>query len=130
MNCSNELSYVSRLAQPITATTSRESENQQDQPPHKKQLHKLVAKYINCEAQLVKYLNAIYEPGFSADDQPNICPSSEYSRLRSLFASIFSIPASSAPVGRSFSQSGFIIKPHKARMNVRQFARNTRVFEM
>jgi len=83
MNCSNELSCVSRLtAQPITATTSRESENPQDQP-HKKQRKSCpFATYknslpstwsYNCEAQLVKYLNAINEPAFSADDEPNIC---------------------------------------------------------
>jgi len=62
-------------------------------------------------------LSSINEPGFSADDEPNICTSSAYLCLRSLFASIFSMPASSAPIERIFSQSGLIIKPYKARIS-------------
>lgn len=111
--------------QPITATTSRENETPDDQPAKKKQRKScLFASYknslpntsINYEAQLVKYLNAINEPGFSADDWPNICTSSEFKCLRPLFSRIFSIPASSAPVERIFSQSGLIVKPHRAKM--------------
>jgi len=81
------LCVSSLTAQPITATTSRESENPQDQSPRKKQrtsclftnyTNSLPSTSINCEAQLVKYMNAINEPGFSADVEPNICTSSEY----------------------------------------------------
>jgi len=68
-----------------------------DQSPNKKQRrsclfasykHSLPSTYINCEAQLVKYLNAINEHGFSADVELDICTSSGYLCLRPLFASI------------------------------------------
>ena len=72
---------------------------------------------VNHEAQLIKYLTVINAPEFSNDESTALCTSSEFMCLRPLFSRIFSVPASSAPVERIFSQSGLIMKPHRAKMS-------------
>jgi len=41
----------------------------------------------------------------------------QYPLLKSLFESLFGIPASSAQVERVFSKSGLLMQPHRARMS-------------
>jgi len=41
----------------------------------------------------------------------------QYTLLKSLFESLFCIPASSAPVKRVLSKSGLPMRPHRARMS-------------
>ena len=113
--------------QPITATiTSRENETPDDQPAKKKQRKScLFASYknslpntsVNYEAQLVKYLNAINEPGFSADDWPNICTSSEFNAWGLYFHASSQYQPALRQLREFFSQSGLVVKPHRAKMS-------------
>ena len=50
-------------------------------------------------------------------EPPLICTEVEYSCLKSLFARVLSIPASSAPVEKVFSHSGLKMKPNRGRMD-------------
>lgn len=42
--------------------------------------------------------------------------SDRFTKLKELFSRVFCCPATSAPVERVFSQSGLIVRPHRARM--------------
>jgi len=103
------------INEPSSSTSSAEN-------PVKRPRTTLFANYNNrgalkspeacLESQLTKYLEVINGSDFSRD----ICISSEYKCLRPLFSNFFSVPATSAPVERVFSQSGLIMKPHRAKM--------------
>ena len=110
-------------------TAGSESNNSSlavNEPPKKKLCSSLFRNYrqsfvvnpvVNQEALMTKYLATINSPEFNAEASPNICTSSDYVCLRPLFSTVFSIPASSAPVERIFSHSGLIMKPHRASMS-------------
>lgn len=68
---------------------------------------------VDFEGLMTKYLSAVNSPNC----EDSICTSSEFADLRPLFCKIFSVPASSAPVERIFSQSGLIMRPHRAKMS-------------
>jgi len=71
------------------------------------------------EKQLAEYLQHINTPDFdpTAMTLEKACTMPEYKQLRPLFQRIFCTPATSAPVERVFSQSGLMIRPHRARMS-------------
>jgi len=50
------------------------------------------------------------------NDSTTIYTSSNFMCFRPLFTRIFLVPTSSAPVEKIFSQSGLIMRPHKAKM--------------
>ena len=54
---------------------------------------------------------------FNPDDRANIYAGQKYFALRPLNANLFCIPATSAAVERVFSQSGIIMRPHRAKMD-------------
>jgi len=72
---------------------------------------------VDHEGQMSRYLASINSPDFSFEKPPSVIGSCEFAGIRPLFAKIFSIPASSAPVERVFSQSGLIMKPNRAKMS-------------
>ena len=51
-----------------------------------------------------------------ADEQPNMFAMKEYRLLTPLFCRLLSVPATSAPAEREFSQGGLIMRPYRARM--------------
>jgi hypothetical protein len=67
---------------------------------------------------------------YDTDVQPNIIASSDYALLRLLFSRLFSIPATSAPVERVFSQGSIIMRPHRAKMSDDLHAGNADVLEL
>lgn len=67
------------------------------------------------ERVLSDYLEAINSTTFCGDDDVLLSP--QYSSLAPLFSRVFCVPASSAPVERIFSQSGLIMRPHRAKMS-------------
>jgi len=71
---------------------------------------------MSPEVQLVKYLTAINQDDFDCDLHKNVYSEKEYHLLRPLLSKIFSIPATSAPVERIFSQGGIIMRSHRAKL--------------
>lgn len=69
------------------------------------------------ETQLRKYIMTINDDSFDASENDNLFSRKEYCLLRPTFSRLFSIPATSAPVERIFSQGGIIMRPHRARMS-------------
>jgi hypothetical protein len=69
------------------------------------------------ERCLMQYIDAINSEVFIADKDVPLFTSDAYASLRPLFASIFCVPATSAPVERVFSQSGLITRPRRAKMS-------------
>jgi hypothetical protein len=69
------------------------------------------------ESQLTKYLSFINQDLFDPDEHPNLFVEKEYNLLQSLFSMFFSVPATSAPVERIFSQGGLLVRPHRARLS-------------
>jgi len=71
------------------------------------------------EIQLSKYLNMINREDFDPEDpeQPPAYSLPQFHHLRPLFCKLWCVPATSAPVERIFSQSGIIMRPHRARMS-------------
>jgi hypothetical protein len=65
----------------------------------------------------MQYIDAINSEVFVANEDTPVFTSDAYASLRPLFASIFCVPATSAPVERVLSQSGFITRPHRAKMS-------------
>jgi hAT family C-terminal dimerisation region len=63
---------------------------------------------IGCASYLLPVHNYIFIPAATAK---------QYRHLHPLFQRVFCTPASSAPVERIFSQSGIIMRPHRAKMN-------------
>jgi len=99
-------------------------------PPAKKPRFSLFGRYNNPgmpsdsderrhERQLVFYLDTINSASFSSteDNMASLCCRSDFSALQPLFERILCSPASSAPVERVFSQSGLLVRPHRARMS-------------
>lgn len=68
------------------------------------------------ERVLMQYIEAINDETFVADDDFPLYTSDTYVPLRMLFARVFCVPATSAPVERVFSQSGLIMRPNRAKM--------------
>jgi len=70
------------------------------------------------ERQLMNYLHEINADDFNLaeNSMAKLCKSQNFVLLRPLFARLFCNPATSAPVERVFSQSGLIVRPHRARM--------------
>lgn len=108
-----------------TETALEDGSRSSAAPPLKRQkLSTLFASYrkptsspsLSYDVQLNKYINTINAPDFIADDNCKLMSDSEYTCLRPLFSRLFCIPASSAPVERVFSQSGLIMRPHRAKM--------------
>ena len=75
---------------------------------------------ISPERQLTEYIQLINAPAFDPAKLTlqKAYKTGTYNRLRPLFARIFCTPATSAPVERIFSQSGLIMRPHRANMSV------------
>lgn len=63
---------------------------------------------IGCASYLLPVHNYISIPAATAK---------QYRHLHPLFQRVFCTPASSAPVERIFSQSGIIMRPHRAKMS-------------
>ena len=70
----------------------------------------------SIEQQLSSYLERINNPEFDSDGF-SFCKVPEYEALQPLFEKVFCAPSTSAPVERVFSQSGLIMRPHRARMS-------------
>lgn len=70
------------------------------------------------ERLLMQYLDYINSDNFASDERAmDVFRSGEYAALGPLFQRVFCVPASSAPVERIFSQSGLIMRPHRAKMS-------------
>ena len=72
---------------------------------------------VSADDKLVSYIAAINQESFDAEQYPHIYGDKEYCCLRPLFSRLFSVPATSAPVERVFSQGGIIMRPHRAKMS-------------
>jgi hypothetical protein len=66
--------------------------------------------------QLSDYIALINSPTFETKPLSQSLMK-EFSLLGPLFARVFCVPASSAPVERVFSQSGIMMRPHRAKMS-------------
>ena len=69
-----------------------------------------------AEDQLARYIELINREDLEIDDQFDACFRSEFDKLWPLFSRLWCVPATSAPVERIFSQSGIIMRPHRAKM--------------
>jgi len=71
------------------------------------------------ERQLADYLHYINSPEVESSDltleQAWQLP--QFKRLQPLFQRLFCTPATSAPVERIFSQSGLLMRPHRAKLS-------------
>jgi hypothetical protein len=67
----------------------------------------------------MQYIDAIHSEVFVADEDAPLFTSDAYASLRPLFASMFCVPATSAPVERVdlFSQNGLTTRPRTAKMS-------------
>ena len=70
-----------------------------------------------AEDQLARYIELINREDLEIDDQFDACFRSEFDKLWPLFSRLWCVPATSAPVERIFSQSGIIMRPHRAKMS-------------
>jgi hypothetical protein len=70
------------------------------------------------ERSMMQYIDAIHLV-FVADEDAPLFTSDAYASLRPLFASMFCVPATSAPVERVdlFSQNGLTTRPRTAKMS-------------
>ena len=69
---------------------------------------------VNPQQQLIDYLGKLTRCEFGEDvSMTGLCE--QFPQLKPLFAYVFCVPASSAPVERVFSQSGLIMRPNRAR---------------
>ena len=70
------------------------------------------------EKILAHYLDTINSVSFDSETKlADICTKLEFVPLGYLFERILAVPASSAPVERVFSNSGLIVRPHRAKMS-------------
>jgi hypothetical protein len=100
-----------------------------DPPPAKKARTPLFDHYSTSQApganehqqerQLTNYLEFINSATFNSAENTMafISQRSDFSGLQSLFERVLCAPASSAPVERIFSQSGLIVRPHRAKIS-------------
>jgi hypothetical protein len=77
-----------------------------------------LATEVSSERQLANYLQHINSPDFNAEDSPLsvLCKMKAYNNIHPLLNRVLCTLATSAPVERVFSQSGLIMRPHRARM--------------
>ena len=73
-------------------------------------------KFLNLTLTLVVWINSP-AVSLSATSVSAVAHTPEYAFLLLLFEYILCTPASSAPVERVFSQSGLLLRPHRARMS-------------
>jgi len=78
---------------------------------YKRQNPNSVENSVTAESQLVKYLTLIDQDEFDTEKHTNIFSDNDYVLLRPLLCRLFSVPATSAPVERVFSQGGLIMRP-------------------
>lgn len=71
----------------------------------------------SAEDQLARYIELINREDLEVDDQFDACFRPEFDKLWPLFSRLWCVPATSAPVERIFSQSGIIMRPHRAKMS-------------
>jgi len=72
------------------------------------------------EKILANYLDTINSVSFDSDCDTklaDICTQMEFVPLGYLFERILAVPASSVPVESVFSNSGLIVRPHRAKMS-------------
>jgi len=74
---------------------------------------------VTPQRQLADYLQTINSPEFSDATltMQTAATSKQYRLLHPLFCRLLCTPATSAPVERIFSQSGIIMRPHRAKMS-------------
>jgi len=73
---------------------------------------------LTVEQQLGDYLQYINTPTAATENcLSTIVLMRRFVKLRGLFSRLLSMPATSAPVDRVFSQSGLLLRPHRARMS-------------
>ena len=70
---------------------------------------------LPISALVKKYLDYVRSAP-TGDPWPVVQNTVSYKRLMPLFERVFCAPATSAPVERVFSQSGLILRPHRARL--------------
>ena len=71
---------------------------------------------VSPERQLTEYLQLINASVPEELSLTTLANSDRFTKLKELFSRVFCCPATSAPVERVFSQSGLIMRPHRARM--------------
>ena len=118
-----ELAAVLRCEDVETQPTSSSA------PPAKKSRTSLFAHYSRSveennhdrtpERQLMQYLETINSPSFDlmGTSIADMLERKEFSHLNKLFEVVLCSPASSAPVEGVFSQSGLLMRPHRAKMS-------------
>ena len=86
---------------------------------YKAAVPKSIERSVSVEQQLVNYLDKINQPDFDSEEitLEKLCKSDQYIAVVPLLQRLFCVPATSAPVERIFSQSGLIMRPHRARMS-------------
>jgi len=69
--------------------------------------------------QLTNYLEKINQEDFDTEELTlnKLCKMDQYASIMPLFQRLLCVPATSAPVERIFSQSGIIMRPHRAHMS-------------
>ena len=72
---------------------------------------------VTADRQLAEYLQLVNTLDFNPADLPLETAWLQYPLLRPLFSRVFCTPATSAPIERVFLQSGWIMRPHRARMS-------------
>jgi hypothetical protein len=124
--CSPTVSGVPKLP-PESAATSTTVKSTDEVPCKKaRSVTSLFGHYKNSnsgqdtdsqrrEKILTQYLEHINADTFIAGE--TVFTSEAYAELWPLFSRVFAVPASSAPVERVFSQSGLILRPHRAKMS-------------
>jgi len=84
---------------------------------------------LTPEQQLGDYLQYINTPTAATENcLSTIVQMRRFDKPRGLFSRLLCTPATSAPVERVFSQSGLLLRPHRARMS--NTARNFGVTEV
>ena len=125
-----ELADVTPRAQRTSTEASLSSSTPVAKTPAKKQcslfshykaaVPKSIERSVSVEQQLVNYLDKINQPDFDSEEitLEKLCKSDQvYIAVVPLLQRLFCVPATSAPVERIFSQSGLIMRPHRARMS-------------